>query len=344
MEFYRGIAAIAVLFFHLSGIFNEQFHFDPLGGLANYGYLGVDFFFVLSGFVIMYSHFGEDRQTLKIKKYLSKRVWRVFPTYWFHLVLILSIRLLGAFLLKNSSLTIGLEPLNLIKNVFLLKSDKYLIGPAWSLTHELYFYLLFILFFVAGSHLYTLLMLIYCIVIVFGATLPENFITDKFIIEFFFGNLACLAVRGSAFISLRQKKMLSMVTFGFATVLIVSTLFLIIRGSVQNEDHGLRVMGIGLGTAFLFLASCTAESLGWKLPRWFAFFGGISYPLYISHGIFLSVFEKIAVKITARSGAVLVSSYFLICIFCLAYAYLFNRYFEKTLIPYIRKIKLKPEN
>lgn len=48
----RGVAALMVVIFHLS----EAFSYDPVYKHLNHGFLAVDFFFVLSGFVVSYAY------------------------------------------------------------------------------------------------------------------------------------------------------------------------------------------------------------------------------------------------------------------------------------------------
>jgi peptidoglycan/LPS O-acetylase OafA/YrhL len=70
----RGVAAIIVVTFHLS---------EPLGTghldiLVNHGYLAVDFFFLLSGFVIGYAY--DDRwSTMTVGTFLKRRIERLQP-------------------------------------------------------------------------------------------------------------------------------------------------------------------------------------------------------------------------------------------------------------------------
>jgi peptidoglycan/LPS O-acetylase OafA/YrhL len=52
----RGVAAVMVVIFHLLEVFSGGSH---LKQIINHGYLAVDFFFVLSGFVIGYAY--DDR-------------------------------------------------------------------------------------------------------------------------------------------------------------------------------------------------------------------------------------------------------------------------------------------
>lgn len=56
LQYIRGFAALAVLFYHLRASLNGVYSQISLGDLLfSQGYLGVDFFFVLSGFIICFS-------------------------------------------------------------------------------------------------------------------------------------------------------------------------------------------------------------------------------------------------------------------------------------------------
>lgn len=71
----RGVAAVTVVIFHLFETFTEGNH---LKQIINHGYLAVDFFFALSGFVI--GHAYDDRWgTMTIKDFFKRRLIRLHP-------------------------------------------------------------------------------------------------------------------------------------------------------------------------------------------------------------------------------------------------------------------------
>lgn len=71
----RGVAAITVVIFHLFETFSEANH---LKQIVNHGYLAVDFFFVLSGFVIGYAY--DDRWgTMRPGDFFKRRLIRLHP-------------------------------------------------------------------------------------------------------------------------------------------------------------------------------------------------------------------------------------------------------------------------
>lgn len=70
----RGVASMMVVAYHLF----ETYSHDPLHQILNHGYLAVDFFFVLSGFVIGYSY--DDRWTrMTLKDFFKRRLVRLHP-------------------------------------------------------------------------------------------------------------------------------------------------------------------------------------------------------------------------------------------------------------------------
>lgn len=70
----RGVAAITVVCFHLF----EAYATSHIDQIINHGYLAVDFFFILSGFVVGYAY--DDRwKTMSIKNFLKRRFIRLHP-------------------------------------------------------------------------------------------------------------------------------------------------------------------------------------------------------------------------------------------------------------------------
>ena len=70
----RGVAAITVVCFHIF----EAFATSHLDQRINHGYLAVDFFFMLSGFVVGYAY--DDRwKTMTIKEFIKRRIIRLHP-------------------------------------------------------------------------------------------------------------------------------------------------------------------------------------------------------------------------------------------------------------------------
>lgn len=71
----RGVAAIMVVWFHLF----EAYATSHLDQRINHGYLAVDFFFILSGFVIGYAYDDRWKKKMSVKDFLKRRLIRLHP-------------------------------------------------------------------------------------------------------------------------------------------------------------------------------------------------------------------------------------------------------------------------
>ena len=70
----RGVAALVVIWYHIF----EAFATSPYDQMLNHGYLAVDFFFVLSGFVVGYAY--DDRWgKMSIGGFFKRRLIRLHP-------------------------------------------------------------------------------------------------------------------------------------------------------------------------------------------------------------------------------------------------------------------------
>ena len=71
----RGVCALGILLFHCDGLFHQ-------GSFLQHGYLAVDAFFILSGFVIALTYEDRLRSGSPPGVFLVNRARRLFPTYW----------------------------------------------------------------------------------------------------------------------------------------------------------------------------------------------------------------------------------------------------------------------
>lgn len=140
----RGVAAVYVVIFHF--LIGQQFT-NPLTTLLAHGYLAVDIFFVLSGFVmtLTYNHLFDRGYSLSgYAKFLGKRIARVYPLYF--VGSLCAFFLIRAGLLDAPHLKLQVA---LLWNVFMVQAwgiTESLDGPGWSISAEWAAYLLFPVF------------------------------------------------------------------------------------------------------------------------------------------------------------------------------------------------------
>ena len=118
----RGFAAIAVLFYHLHGS-----SVVPMSG----GYLAVDFFFALSGFVICAAYEQRLRDGLTLAEFAVLRLIRVYPMYFLGTALGLAI---------SGGSILALYPFPEFRSAYALFPSN---GPMWSMFFEIVVNLVF---------------------------------------------------------------------------------------------------------------------------------------------------------------------------------------------------------
>jgi len=146
----RGIAALAVVFYHLSGNLQPELSTllpNVLNIVFSYGYLGVPVFFVISGFVISLS-IGNSTITPKyFGNFVLRRSIRLDPTYWASIII--AIVLLNIKLQFLNMPTSTPSASNILAHMFYLQNIleiKPIISVIyWTLCLEVQFYLFYIL-------------------------------------------------------------------------------------------------------------------------------------------------------------------------------------------------------
>src|SRR4028118_2377207 len=82
LQVYRGIAAVLVVMFHLTDMSAQRLNQVTFFNLFEAGWSGVDYFFVLSGFIMVYVHRSAIGKKDQLKSFLVKRAVRIYPIYW----------------------------------------------------------------------------------------------------------------------------------------------------------------------------------------------------------------------------------------------------------------------
>lgn len=132
----RFFAAIWVFLFHLGN--RIELDQDWFWTFIDNGARGVDFFFILSGFVIFHVYEGQIATgKFSLWRFMVKRIARLLPL---HLLMIAIFALLGV--LGNDSVN-GLVPSVLLLHAWATTDGLVLNGPSWTISAEMCAYLLF---------------------------------------------------------------------------------------------------------------------------------------------------------------------------------------------------------
>jgi len=147
LDFYRFIAALGVLFYHFLRMYGEDEHGIFQEYTKNF-YLFVDFFFILSGFVITYTYYHRVSTGDEILSFLRKRLARIYP---------LHVATLALYVLFAAGFALGFyavdrpqryELMAVPQNLLMVHAwgttkDLTFNYPSWSISAEWFMYLLF---------------------------------------------------------------------------------------------------------------------------------------------------------------------------------------------------------
>ncbi len=277
----RALAALAVVLFHISMV---------CGGWWYKGWMGVDIFFVISGF-IMGTVGTHDRP----KVFLLKRAIRLVPLYW-AMTLGMCVLSLVPGLFAQFSFT----GVTLFKSLFFIPHFNPegkiwpLLVAGWSLNYEMLFYVLFAvgLYYkrpiVIASGLLGALMLM-------GPWVPyehpiEWAWTDPMLTEFVAG------------LWLSQARMVRGRGLGLGLIVCSVVLYSITMGHVVSwgwmlgtqDDSKVRVLYAGLPGLLLVSGAVALERAGqWRRMVFAEAIGDASYSLYLLHGLVIAAIHKI---------------------------------------------------
>lgn len=144
----RGIAALAVVMQHFSS--TAQLHSKvPIPSLVPHGYLAVDFFFVLSGYIMCYTYLRsfQTQGSAAYGPFLLKRLVRLLPLNIFVTLVLLVIGGLSFALVGHNPFFAPLRyPFDVVANLLMLQGlgiGRNMNGPSWSVSVELVAYAAF---------------------------------------------------------------------------------------------------------------------------------------------------------------------------------------------------------
>jgi len=170
----RGIAAIIVAFiWHYQHFAPETYPFSKvLYWPYHFGWIMVDLFFILSGF-IFFNIYGKriSEHTLSLKDFAVLRFSRLYPLHWLTLIVVFVIQVfrklngVPSFPLHYSrNIMLFLFNIPMLQNGWITTAFSYN-GPAWSIPIEIMMYLLFFaVFFNTGK---TKKYIVYCLLLIY---------------------------------------------------------------------------------------------------------------------------------------------------------------------------------
>lgn len=316
----RFIAALGVVLFHLVPRFIREYGssiiYAPLVSVASYGYMGVDLFFIISGFVIVGS-----AQSASVRDFIVGRIARLYPAFWFCCTLTSLVILYYG----TKTITIGayLANMTMYPRVF---GFADLDVPYWTLALELRFYLIIaclimfrqirnIEFWLCGWLIATVALILFS-----AGALRFTLITDY----------SAYFIAGAMFYFIRKDGITMRRTVVILVCLLLSLHHAVLTVAAEAQIAPMMFAARSSLTACMltiifyvvFLATAIRRT-GWFGKMNFSMLGSLTYPLYLLHetiGTLVTVhWESDVVSYIPLLFAILVS---------LIASYIVHRYIE----------------
>jgi exopolysaccharide production protein ExoZ len=351
LQLYRGIASVLVVLHHANIIIDRELRQDGSFNIFHFGWIGVDFFFVLSGFIIFYIHQSELGQPSRFGSFISKRFLRIYPLYWIILLTKLSVSLFGDknIIAHQSNLTEFIQAFLLVPQER-ANLDNF-IGVSWTLTYEVFFYLIFGMLILLKPNIGRSIIIIWIVGLLLNLfnLLPVH---GSFLLDFIFSvrNLEFIFGCIAAYTILKYQ-------FRHGAVLAYSALGMLTLSILNTEYHGSNVSGIspaiayGIPFSILIIGTVWVEkNTSLKIPSILLYLGNASYSIYLTHGFFINNLTRIYVKVVEKldkdllllppNNIFYIGATSLIVVISISIGCIVYNWIEKPLIDKFRKIIL----
>lgn len=278
LDSLRGVAALSIAYLH--------FGIGSFGG----GYLAVDFFFVLSGFILAYSYHDETRLSRSPGQFVINRIARLYPLHIFTLILFALVFYLDKGDLpqygKDQIFSI-FQQLTMTHNLGLYPFGGVWNYPSWSISVEFWVGMIFIGFIRPATPSFKLLFTSLAIILFLSGHIDNLDVSHQNLYGFInTGMLRCLgsflfgilAFRSWCIVREFELNFLARSTIELAAVFL-AYLFMFVREDYHSEvDFFAPVVFY-----FIVLAFSLEKGIFSKMLFKFRYLGEISYSIYLNH-------------------------------------------------------------
>tara|TARA_R110000744_G_scaffold171182_2_gene289651 strand:+ start:6288 stop:7361 length:1074 start_codon:yes stop_codon:yes gene_type:complete len=333
----RGVFSLMIVLFH----YRENFLPEFLRQLffIREAYTFVDFFFVLSGYVIAVNY-NKLSTWFEFKVYIKKRFIRLFPLLFFTTTVVLIFDLIGNYYFPNLVANVDSLPTLLLRYLDtlcftnatpILGSTSGINGVSWSISSEMISYLVFgVVSAISFKQKRSLILILVIISAVVFSVYNGSFINTGdygFIRGLISFNLGYFVWK------LSQKQIKIKNGFEYLIPVFLLLIFYIINkylSGLEKEMFILAVIPLFFGLSILILLKTNGILSKWLSSKPMVFLGDISYSVYLNHALLVIVSPKVVFGIldVPENTITEITLLALTVIFTVFYSYLTFIYIE----------------
>jgi peptidoglycan/LPS O-acetylase OafA/YrhL len=257
------------------------------GVIFCHGYLAVDVFFILSGFVIAANYEDRLADGLTARRFVAARIRRLRPVYWAGIALTLAAALIIESYKPSPefgrTLVLGVMALCLIPYIG-PASFAYPTNPvAWSLVWEIIVNAVYAkwLYRFRSRHLILITLVMWMLAAAESIVSPRGWSFGMTGVDIWLGSLRAFPGFLAGVLLFRAHKAGLLARLPVVSPLVLVFVWPVIAAIPQTNPLPLIDAGITIFLGVPLVALLVRNSH--PTPGWFAYLGGISYPLYASH-------------------------------------------------------------
>lgn len=302
LDAFRGLCALSVVVFHMH-LVSSITELEFFKGSSIF----VEFFFVLSGFVL--THGYGFKENLKFKIFMKARFFRLYPLHLFMFVVFVALEFgklfaykFGGFVFNNEPFTHSFAMSEMVPNLLLIQSWTPLTNhlsfnyPSWSISIEFYLYVLLFLSIVVFKR-NRILSWIFISFIAFMLMYFES----EIIMAPVLSGLSCFF--GGAFTYVIYKKLShfkpSYILGSIVEAILLTCVVLIVQSSVEHRFIIAPVLFLFTVLFFAFESGFFSTLLKVKPLQ---YVGKLSYSIYMTHAAILFCLISIAMVLQKMTG------------------------------------------
>lgn len=254
----------------------------------------VDFFFVLSGYILAFKYSKNNLNKKDFIFFIKKRFFRLYPLHLLMLIIFVFLEIIKFYLVKNYNYKLNREfytGLDFIINLFFLNGfvDSIFISfnePSWSVAIEFYVNIIFIILIYLRTRIFYLF-IICGIFLIYNSVFNISLVlTGRCFFSFFLGYYLC--------------KISKNITWNSNSIILIMALIAIYFVATNKSDikYYFILNPILFSIFFLLLIKLEDKSVIYRITNYkvFNLLGKISYSIYMTHLLTNTLFRNFCIE------------------------------------------------